>query len=117
MAQSSSTSLNTNNSVDTQANTTTTPLPGVTSSSQVTTATPVTSATTSNTKTVTPPPATSITTTTNSILSNSDARWIFPLDKIENTPSRLDAISKEEELAERQQSALFISDLGSRLKV
>lgn len=50
-------------------------------------------------------------------LSNSDIRWIFSLDKIEQSPSRLDGVSRESELQERQEAALFINDLGIKLKV
>lgn len=51
------------------------------------------------------------------IIVNSDTRWIFPLEKIEQSPSRLDGVSKENELSERQEAALFINDLGTKLKV
>jgi hypothetical protein len=51
------------------------------------------------------------------IIVNSDSRWIFPLEKIEQSPSRLDGIGKESELSERQEAALFINDLGTKLKV
>jgi hypothetical protein len=98
--------------------TTTTPtLPVAAASSSSSTTTTTTAGTTTNTKTVTPPPSTSTSANTLNILSNSDARWIFNLEKVENTPSRQDLITKEDELAKRQESALFISDLGSRLKV
>ena len=62
--------------------------------------------------------ATSSTTTTLApAVLNADSRWIFGLDKIEFSPSRQDGISKESELTERQEAALFISDLGIKLKV
>jgi hypothetical protein len=96
-----------------ELNQTTTPTLPVASSAAAGTS----STTTTNTKTVTPPPSTSTSANTLNILSNSDARWIFNLEKVENTPSRQDLITKEDELAKRQESALFISDLGSRLKV
>jgi hypothetical protein len=51
------------------------------------------------------------------LLVNNDNKWIFSLDKIKNSPSRKDNISLEEELNERQEAALFISDLGCTLKV
>lgn len=54
-------------------------------------------------------------TTTLSALNES--RWLFPTDAIENTPSKRDGISAEQELNERQEAALFISDLGAQLKV
>ena len=52
-----------------------------------------------------------------SCIVNTDSKWIFPLEKIETSPSRLDGMTKEDELSERQQAALYISDLGGRLKV
>jgi len=51
------------------------------------------------------------------IMSNSDSRWIFSLEKIEYTPSRIEGVTKENELHERQEAALFINDLGIKLKV
>ena len=51
------------------------------------------------------------------IMSNSDSRWIFSLEKIEHTPSRIEGVTKENELHERQEAALFINDLGIKLKV
>lgn len=51
------------------------------------------------------------------IMTNSDSRWIFSLEKIEHTPSRLEGVTKENELHERQEAALFINDLGIKLKV
>ena len=74
-----------------------------------------TSSSTITSNTVTPPTPT--TQSASSSIVNTDARWIFPPEKIESSPSRLDGIAKDEELAERQQAALFISDLGGRLKV
>jgi hypothetical protein len=50
-------------------------------------------------------------------LTSSDSRWIFPAEKIINSPSRSDGMSIEDELTERQQAALFITDLGALLKV
>ncbi len=50
-------------------------------------------------------------------LLNSDSRWIFNTEKIENSPSRLDGISEKDELSKRQQAALLISELGAKLKV
>lgn len=52
-----------------------------------------------------------------SVPVNAETRWIFPLEKIEQSPSRLDGVSKENELTERQEAALFINDLGLKLKV
>lgn len=52
-----------------------------------------------------------------SVPVNAETRWIFPLEKIEQSPSRLDGITKENELTERQEAALFINDLGLKLKV
>jgi cyclin T len=49
--------------------------------------------------------------------TNDDSRWIFSQEKIHNSPSRADNISLEDELKERQEAALFITDLGAALKV
>jgi hypothetical protein len=49
--------------------------------------------------------------------TNDDSRWIFSQEKIQNSPSRADNISLEDELKERQEAALFITDLGAALKV
>ena len=49
--------------------------------------------------------------------ANDDSRWIFSHEKIQNSPSRADNISLEDELKERQEAALFITDLGAALKV
>lgn len=43
--------------------------------------------------------------------------WIFPSEKFTATPSNKDNISTEEELAFRQQAAVFIYELGTNLKV
>ena len=43
--------------------------------------------------------------------------WIFPADKFASTPSNRDGIPAEEELALRQQAAVFIYELGTNLKV
>lgn len=43
--------------------------------------------------------------------------WIFSADKFSSTPSNRDAIPQEEELALRQQAAVFIYELGTNLKV
>ncbi|CAF1456741.1 unnamed protein product [Adineta steineri] len=43
--------------------------------------------------------------------------WIFSADKFSSTPSNRDGISSEEELAIRQQGAVFIYELGTNLKV
>lgn len=47
----------------------------------------------------------------------SENKWIFSQEDIENSPSRKDGLSAEQELAKRQEAALFISDLGEELKV
>lgn len=136
MAQSTNSSLNSNNNSTNASNSNSTNGTGTANdpasqanSTNSNAALPVVAATptlSTTSKTVTPPPpssssstaaAAAASTNSNNILLNSEARWIFPPEKIENTPSRLDAMSKEDELAQRQQSALFISDLGGRLKV
>ncbi|CAF0980993.1 unnamed protein product [Rotaria sp. Silwood1] len=43
--------------------------------------------------------------------------WIFSADKFTSTPSNRNGISPEEELALRQQAAVFIYELGTNLKV
>jgi len=50
-------------------------------------------------------------------LSNSDSRWIFSLEKIEQSPSRIEGVPRDNELLQRQEAALFINDLGIKLKV
>lgn len=49
--------------------------------------------------------------------SQAESRWIFSQEDIENSPSRKDGLSAEQEIAKRQEAALFISDLGEELKV
>lgn len=49
--------------------------------------------------------------------TQSDSRWIFSSEMIENSPSRKDGLSAEHEIGKRQEAALFISDLGEELKV
>ena len=59
-------------------------------------------------------------TTTNTstpTLPKSRFNWIFSSDKFSSTPSNRDGISVEEELALRQQAAVFIYELGTNLKV
>jgi hypothetical protein len=68
---------------------------------------------------------TSTTTITTTSTANTSApalpkarfNWIFSADKFSSTPSNRDAISSEEELALRQQAAVFIYELGTNLKV
>ncbi|CAF0984820.1 unnamed protein product [Didymodactylos carnosus] len=43
--------------------------------------------------------------------------WIFPAEKFNDTPSRRDNMSSDEELNHRQQAAVFIYELGTNLKV
>ncbi|CAF1426966.1 unnamed protein product [Rotaria magnacalcarata] len=43
--------------------------------------------------------------------------WIFSADKFTSTPSNRNGIKPEEELAMRQQAAVFIYELGTNLKV
>jgi hypothetical protein len=50
-------------------------------------------------------------------MANTDSRWIFSSELIENTQSRKDGIDKEQELSLRQSTAMFIHELGCRLKV
>jgi cyclin T len=60
------------------------------------------------------------TTTTNSstpALPKARFNWIFSAEKFTSTPSNRDGISPEEELALRQQAAVFIYELGTNLKV
>jgi hypothetical protein len=49
--------------------------------------------------------------------ADKESRWIFAKEKIENSPSRLDGISIEDELNFRQDAAILITDLGAMLKV
>ncbi len=66
---------------------------------------------------------TSTTTTTSTANSSAPAlpkarfNWIFSTDKFSSTPSNRDGIPPEEELALRQQAAVFIYELGTNLKV
>jgi hypothetical protein len=60
------------------------------------------------------------TTTTNSsapTLPKARFNWIFSTDKFTSTPTNRDGIPPEEELALRQQAAVFIYELGTNLKV
>ncbi|CAF0898205.1 unnamed protein product [Brachionus calyciflorus] len=56
-------------------------------------------------------------TTPNTNIPSIETRWIFTKEKIDNSPSRMEGLSAEQELKERQEAALFISDLGIELKV
>ena len=63
---------------------------------------------------------TATTTTTNSsapALPKARFNWIFSADKFVSTPSNRDGVPTEEELAMRQQAAVFIYELGTNLKV
>jgi hypothetical protein len=67
-------------------------------------------------------PSSSTTTTTAAntsapALPKARFNWIFTADKFSSTPSNRDGISLEEELAMRQQAAVFIYELGTNLKV
>ncbi len=62
----------------------------------------------------------SSTTTTNAsspALPKARFNWIFSPDKFSSTPSNRDGVPPEEELALRQQAAVFIYELGTNLKV
>jgi len=61
--------------------------------------------------------STTTTNASNSTLPKSRFNWIFSPDKFSSTPSNRDGISVEEELALRQQAAVFIYELGTNLKV
>lgn len=77
-------------------------------------------ATSSTTATPSNPSAaasTTASTTTPTATSSTEICWIFPAEKIENSPSRVDGLTAEQEIHERQQAALFISDLASLLRV
>jgi len=70
-------------------------------------------------------PSSSSTTTTTTATTNASGsalpkarfNWIFSTDKFISTPSNRDGIPPEEELALRQQAAVFIYELGTNLKV
>lgn len=47
----------------------------------------------------------------------NEARWLFSIETIENSPSRRDGLTVEQEMNERQEAALFITDLAAQLKV
>ncbi len=47
----------------------------------------------------------------------SSDRWIFSAEAIEKSPSRLDGVDAETELNRRQSTAMFIHELGCKLKV
>lgn len=47
----------------------------------------------------------------------NESRWLFSAEAIENSPSRRDGLTVEQEMNERQEAALFISDLAAQLKV
>jgi hypothetical protein len=50
-------------------------------------------------------------------MANSDSRWIFAPEQIDNSPSRRDGMSAEIELSMRQTAAIFIHEIGCKLKV
>jgi len=50
-------------------------------------------------------------------MANSDSRWIFAPEQIDNSPSRRDGMSAESELSMRQTAAIFIHEIGCKLKV
>ena len=56
-------------------------------------------------------------TTSGPALPKARFNWIFPADNFISTPSIRDNIPPEEELALRQQAAVFIYELGTNLKV
>ena len=49
--------------------------------------------------------------------SPSAARWFFPADQLDRSPSIRSGLSREKELSYRQQAANFIQDMGQRLQV
>ena len=61
--------------------------------------------------------ATTTSNTTGSSLPKARFNWIFSTDKFLSTPSNRDGIPPEEELSLRQNSAVFIYELGTYLKV
>lgn len=61
------------------------------------------------------PSSSTILNTNLSVLNES--RWLFSIETIENSPSRRDGLTVEQEMNERQDAALFISDLAAQLKV
>lgn len=61
--------------------------------------------------------ATATTNASTPTLPKARFNWIFTTDKFAATPSNRDGISSEEELALRQQAAVFIYELGTNLKV
>lgn len=49
--------------------------------------------------------------------ANSDEKWYFSKERLENSPSKNAGIDGYKELQYRQQAANFIQDMGQRLKV
>ena len=49
--------------------------------------------------------------------NNKDSRWFLPLEQIQNSPSRRDGISADQELSFRQKAAYLIQDMGQKLRV
>jgi hypothetical protein len=64
-----------------------------------------------------PSSSSTTTNTSGSALPKARFNWIFSADKFSSTPSNRDGIPPEEELALRQQAAVFIYELGTNLKV
>ena len=96
---------------------TTTPAAAAAAATTATESTTTSEQTTTATATAT---AATVATSTSSTTCNTDTRdmkWIFPMEKIVNSPSRRDGISMEQELSEIQDAALFINELGSLLKL
>ncbi|GJQ81412.1 putative domain present in cyclins, TFIIB and Retinoblastoma [Trypoxylus dichotomus] len=50
-------------------------------------------------------------------MANSDEKWYFSKERLENSPSRQCGIENYKELSYRQQAANFIQDMGQKLKV
>lgn len=61
--------------------------------------------------------STTTTTSTAPALPKARFSWIFAADKFACTPSNRDEILAKDELALRQQGAVFIYELGTNLKV
>lgn len=48
---------------------------------------------------------------------SKDSRWFLTLEQIQNSPSRRDGVTADQELNYRQKAAYLIQDMGQKLRV
>lgn len=52
-----------------------------------------------------------------SATDSKDSRWFLTLEQIQNSPSRRDGVTADQELNYRQKAAYLIQDMGQKLRV